>query len=32
LLGGIFNWKWTWDPDGHGGKNHGNEGKPCGPC
>ncbi|MFR3645473.1 MAG: hypothetical protein ACLTXE_00095 [Enterocloster aldenensis] len=32
LLGGFFNWKWTWDPDGHGGKNHGNEGKPCGPC
>ena len=20
LLGGIFNWKWTWDPDGHGEK------------
>lgn len=20
LLGGIFNWKWTWAPDGHGGK------------
>lgn len=17
LLGGIFNWKWTWDPNGH---------------
>ena len=17
LLGGIFNWKWTWNPDGH---------------